>query len=412
MPYFWLVDAFANCFIEAQRLARFVLFHHVSKAAGTSFCKMATANGCSGPRQFSTLWAAGDGPTWGNCARGGKVAHVNATRGVRGRRNRNCAARELSCSRRIAAFEEGHYDFMAVERWLDNGGEVCPKLLWYATLVREPLTRTASHHNHLWRHTLRTKPRRGLSPRDKKPYFARGIFENETACVDVASMPGAVGAPHRKGYDWSVVCALSSNFATRSLLGTRFSQRPYDARLAPRFADAVLIDMARRSLASFAVVVVVERAADAGPILKQALGFLDDKGLPRAGRDASTERKVVTDNDKDDPLLRSHNRLDLDLYAYANDIMDIDLHFFTTSTLFRDPILDDKRTFCDRRRKDNNSPMNKTDDYDDDYSKAAPHSDDNSEKTSYSERTDDSQGPGWRQQQEEEDHDDTRRLFS
>mmetsp|Transcript_14197 Transcript_14197/g.46346 ORF Transcript_14197/g.46346 Transcript_14197/m.46346 type:complete len:521 (+) Transcript_14197:434-1996(+) len=358
-PYGWLVDALANCFIEAQRVARHVVFHHVSKAAGTSFCKVARSNGCVGPKQFSTLWAAGDGPTWGNCARGGRAAHEHSETLGRGRRNRNCAARELSCEKRRSAFEKGGpYDVMAVERWLDRGGDLCSGL-WYATLVREPVARTISHHNHLWRHTLRTKPR-GASGR-RSSYFAGGVFENETACVDLKAMPAAIGAPHRTGYDWSMVCALSSNFATRSILGTRFSRRPYDGAVPPRESSSeTLRQMARRTLADFAVVIVVERADEAGPLLRQALGWRDSQGLPRAGRDASGASKVVNAdrlNPADLDLLRTQNALDLDLYDYANQLMDVDLHFFTSSPLFRDPLLDDKRTFCDRRNRPKNATL-------------------------------------------------------
>jgi len=378
-PYGWMLEAFGNSFIEGQRLARHILFHHMSKAAGTSFCKLAKLNGCSGPKQFSTLWAAGDGPTWGNCARGGRSAHEHSDTIGRGRRNRNCAARELECPQRLRAYSEHEFDFMAIERWLDNGGQLCTPELWYATLIREPLRRIISHHNHLWRHTLRTTQRfdHTRTRAQKNGAYFTGIFENATHCVRVSEMPFALGAAHRTGYDWSMVCALSSNFATRSLLGTRFSPRPYDGE-TPTIVllQEDILKLALDTLYKFAIVIVVEKAAETGPILQHALAWSGAarSGLPRVGRDASASRKVVSiDNlpSNDVQLLKKHNVIDLALYDAATRIFDADLHFYNTVSLFRDPVLDDRRKFCDARKsKDANFSLDEveyanTDDPDD-----------------------------------------------
>ena len=134
-PLNYFVDACANALVEAQRAARYLIYLHVSKAAGTSLCKFASRNRCKAPPRFSTLWAPGDGvlarpfarvdrrldgvsphdpprpecpravaatrrptqvPTWGNCARGLSVVHESKESVGKGRRAR-CAAVERSC---------------------------------------------------------------------------------------------------------------------------------------------------------------------------------------------------------------------------------------------------------------------------------------------------------------------------
>ena len=360
----FFVDSAAVALVEAQRLARHVLFLHVSKAAGTSFCKLAARNKCAAPPKFSTMWDPGDGPTWGNCARGLKVVHESAAKIGKGRRAR-CSAKELDCAQRLAAFKTRGYELMAVERWADAGGAVCPspasnkEALWYATVLREPLARVASHHNHLWTKTLRTAPKavKGRTRSSRKPglYF-QGVFEERgpAPCVDPEELPFSVGAPHRTGYDWSMVCAMSSDYATRSLLGTSFSDRPYDARVPPRESRDALLRRAKDALLDFAVVLVVEQASRARNVVRHGLGwrpFSKADVFPTIGRDASKSRKVVAANvtGSDRALLTQHNQLDLALYAFANDLFDADVFFYDKaahSGLFREPIADARRLFC------------------------------------------------------------------
>jgi hypothetical protein len=60
-PLDYFIDACANALVEAQRAAKYLIYLHVSKAAGTSLCKLASRNRCKAPPRFSTLWAPGDG---------------------------------------------------------------------------------------------------------------------------------------------------------------------------------------------------------------------------------------------------------------------------------------------------------------------------------------------------------------
>ncbi|KAH8054885.1 hypothetical protein JL720_14408 [Aureococcus anophagefferens] len=328
--------------------------------AGTSFCKLAARNKCAAPPKFSTMWDPGDGPTWGNCA-GLKVVHESASKIGKGRRG---AREELDCAQRLAAFKTRGYELMAVERWADAGGAVCPspasnkEALWYATVLREPLARVASHHNHLWTKTLRTAPKavKGRTRSSRKPglYF-KGVFEDggPAPCVDPEELPFSVGAPHRTGYDWSMVCAMSSDYATRSLLGTSFSDRPYDARVPPREPPDALLRRAKDALLDFAVVLVVEQASRARNVVRHGLGwrpFSKAGVFPTIGA-TSKSRKVVAANatGSDRALLTQHNQLDLALYAFANDLFDADVFFYDKaahSGLFREPIADARRLFC------------------------------------------------------------------
>ncbi|KAH8055689.1 hypothetical protein JL722_8032 [Aureococcus anophagefferens] len=297
----FFVDSAAVALVEAQRLARHVLFLHVSR------------RGHQGRKRVIQR-------------------RFNIGKGRRAR----CSAKELDCAQRLAAFKTRGYELMAVERWADAGGAVCPspasnkEALWYATAVK------------------------GRTRSSRKPglYF-KGVFEDggPAPCVDPEELPFSVGAPHRTGYDWSMVCAMSSDYATRSLLGTSFSDRPYDAcRREPPDAAATGQD----ALLDFAVVLVVEQASRARNVVRHGLGwrpFSKADVFPTIGRDASKSRKVVAANatGSDRALLTQHNQLDLALYAFANDLFDADVFFYDKaahSGLFREPIADARRLFC------------------------------------------------------------------
>ena len=134
-----------------------------------------------------------------------------------------CAAVERSCEHRRALFERNNYELMAIERWADNGGQVCSPDIWHATLLRDPLDRIVSHHNHLWSTILRARPRKHEKVRSFPDEYFRGVFADDGSCIPAKELPYTMAAPHRTGYDWSMVCALSSDYHTRSLLGTSYS---------------------------------------------------------------------------------------------------------------------------------------------------------------------------------------------
>ncbi|KAJ1450706.1 hypothetical protein M885DRAFT_570861 [Pelagophyceae sp. CCMP2097] len=60
------LDVFANAFMESQRTANKLVFLHFSKAAGTSFCKLAKANKCGGraARQPRSIHRETQLPKW------------------------------------------------------------------------------------------------------------------------------------------------------------------------------------------------------------------------------------------------------------------------------------------------------------------------------------------------------------
>ena len=183
---------------------------------------LARPTGTPSPRTQRRRDACHTGPTWGNCARGLSVAHEAKESVGKGRRAR-CAAVERSCEQRRAIFERNNYELMAIERWADNGGAVCSPDIWHATLLRDPLDRIVSHHNHLWSTILRAKPRGHEKIRSLPDQYFRGVFADDRSCIPAKELPYTMSAPHRTGYDWSMVCALSSDYHTRSLLGTSYS---------------------------------------------------------------------------------------------------------------------------------------------------------------------------------------------
>ena len=116
--------------------SRKILFSHVSKAGGTALLQLARQNlraGAYPPLQPpgapppGNMWRPGDGPLWCPCA--------------------DAPVDELSCPARERVYQDRGYQLMAVERYLDNGGELCPALT-YVGLLRDPVPRVLSHINH------------------------------------------------------------------------------------------------------------------------------------------------------------------------------------------------------------------------------------------------------------------------
>ena len=148
---------------------------------------------------------------------------------------------------------------------------MCSPDIWHATLLRDPLDRIVSHHNHLWSTILRAKPRKHEKVRSLPDEYFRGVFNDDGSCIPAKELPYTMAAPHRTGYDWSMVCALSSDYHTRSLLGTSYSQRPYDGETEPLHSHEDMLDKAKRTLLDYAVVLTTDDASEALPIVRHAL---------------------------------------------------------------------------------------------------------------------------------------------
>ena len=271
----------------------------------------------------------------------------------KGRRAR-CAAVERSCESRRAIFERNNYDLMAIERWADNGGATCSPDIWHATLLRDPLDRIVSHHNHLWSTILRAKPRGHEKVRSLPDQYFRGVFADDGSCIPAKELPYTMSAPHRTGYDWSMVCALSSDYHTRSLLGTSYSQRPYDGETEPLHSHEATLDRAKRTLLDYAVVLTTDDSSEALPIVRHALRWRPwslTEVLPVRDRQNGRKRSVVKRNLSavDRELLTDRNRLDIALYAFARSIVSVDAVFYASAAaagLFREDVRDPKRAFC------------------------------------------------------------------
>ncbi|KAH8048500.1 hypothetical protein JL720_15872 [Aureococcus anophagefferens] len=273
--------------------------------AGTSFCKLAARNKCAAPPKFSTMWDPGDGPTWGNCARGLKVVHESASKigkGRRGAQRRSSTARSGGLQDARLRADGRRALGRRRRRRLPVAG-VQQEALWCGRFCGSR-SRVASHHNHLWTKTLRTAPKavKGRTRSSRKPglYFKASSRGGPAPCVDPEELPFSVGAPHRTGYDWSM--------------------RPPGA--AATGQDALL---------DFAVVLVVEQASRARNVVRHGLGwrpFSKAGVFPTIGA-TSKSRKVVAANatGSDRALLTQHNQLDLALYAFANDLFDADVFY-------------------------------------------------------------------------------------
>ena len=67
-----------------------------------------------------------------------------------------------------------------------------------------------------------------------------------------------MAAPHRTGYDRSMVCALSSN----PLLGTSDYQDRADGETEPLHSHDDMLDKAKRTLLDYAVVLTTDDASE------------------------------------------------------------------------------------------------------------------------------------------------------
>ena len=151
-----------------------------------------------------------------------------------------------------------------------------------------------------------------------------------------------------------MVCALSSDYHTRSLLGTSYSARPYDGETLPLHNDEETLDKAKQTLLDYAVVLTTDDSSEALPIVRHALRWRPwslNEVLPVRDRQSGRKRSVVKRNLSavDRQLLTARNRLDIALYAYARSLVKVDALFYSKAAeagLFREDVRDPKRAFC------------------------------------------------------------------
>ena len=126
------------------------------------------------------------------------------------------------------------------------------------------------------------------------------------------------------------VVGLSYTF---TVLGTSYSQRPYDGETEPLHSHDDMLDKAKRTLLDYAVVLTTDDASEALPIVRHVLRWRPwslNEVLPVRDRQSGRKRSVVKRNlsSIDRELLMDRNRLDIALYAFARSLVRVDALFW------------------------------------------------------------------------------------
>lgn len=253
---------------EAEGRLPFALHFH--KAGGSSLCRLAVQNGlgAAGVGKHKRLGfncnILGDDP-------GHLGFHVNTQASPHGQ-----AEGAFTCDKRLAYMREHGLGFSAVERWLFPP-EICVDRFVYVTVLRDPITRVQSS----------VRFHRQQSPQLALQWATHHSFSSEA--------PISNGSP-------SV-----DNFYVRTLAGRAAYTRPLG-----HLTDADLT-AARRMLAQFEVVMILEHL-DRDVVQLPALLGWRNLHMPHSKRN---KRHVDWTNDQL-AVLTALNRLDLDLYAFAD----------------------------------------------------------------------------------------------
>ena len=294
-----------------------VIFVHVSKAGGTSFCALARENLPNGSYPLKpNMWRTGDGPMWCRTT----VAPAKMVD-------------ELSCAKREEAFRAGEgngpFKLMAIERYLDGGGALCPGFA-YVGLFREPIPRLLSHLNHFF-NSLRIKDRNVL----RRDFFSRLVQTSSghgTDCTGSAVLERLVNwsyvdrsretelrRPDLAIY-WGALCGIVDNYQTRTLLGTSLSPTPFGT-LEP--VDSEQTARAITTMLDFALVLVLEQALGHDERMQAQLGDVlgwEHTSMPEENTAASRPINLFQyDNLSPEELdiLKAHNRGDEQIYGAA-----------------------------------------------------------------------------------------------
>ena len=301
--------------VEAPRP---VLFVHVSKAGGTLFLDMASRNYNSSqyPTTQDNMWTGGDGPTW--CCNSPPVE-------------------ELDCAERERRMRLEGWRIAAIERYLDNGGQLCPQFD-YVTLLRDPIDRVFSHVNH-WFHNLRMASHYPVQiadpPMPREAFRTRDFFRrvSRSDCTTTSIREAILDMDYVRAHrvplprrlfddDLSPLCGIVENYQTRSLLGTSFAPRPFSAH-GRRSLDAAQLGRAQSMLERFKLVLTIDdfgsassRVADE---LESALGWTNTTIDPSHSNTHHYEDVLVQSETGADEmqLLRSMNAMDAALYERA-----------------------------------------------------------------------------------------------
>ena len=281
---------------------------------------MPASPGNPGPFPKAGGWRVGDGPQWCTPGSGGW------NRGDAGDPD------ELGCSSRTAQYSKHGYNMMAVERWMDKGGQHCSGMT-YATVLREPTFRAVSHVNHEYArgndctNAARSKVH-GSSFFDK--IFNQADCKANAIAQKLDEHPR--DTPESAGLS-EVICGLSSNYQARNLLGDTLSSRPY----SHEFDHSEVKQhehIAKRRLLGFSLVLPIEESSRSRKrkLIHSVLGWSETE-MPHDNSISNDVLHYGALGSEEKALLKVRNTVDKALHGVAKSVALIDHIFFSESGL-------------------------------------------------------------------------------
>ena len=301
-----------------------VQFFHVSKSGGSSFCGESRSAGCRAPMDgvLDNCFAYFDGPFWIPYEKAQVKSYWAGPQGRRsifplGKRKKAPTGREPgkydSCSARAQWASQYGITFFANEAYTLGGAGVhgpeavanqgpCSEFV-NIMIFRNPLTRALSNYVHL---------RREMTSAFTKNAEAEAQRKKAITGADMAA--------------WAELAPTTShNYNARVLLGERVFELPLGQ------VNTTYLPLAKRVLDKFDVILIMEKMStpEGNNVLNHGLGW--DRQQPVDHRHKSKKTNGLSLGEltpENRAVLESNNAVDMALYAYANELYDLDVAFY------------------------------------------------------------------------------------
>ena len=277
---------------------------------------------------------------------------------------------------REAGYQEHGWQMTAIERYLDGGGALCEGLE-YVTLLREPTSRVISHLNDFF--NLGSEPwnqpgseaaeggaaaslersagdARSTSNATSEQLAGEGLPRLPKAALRVDSFFSilsksnctADGLRHRlidweyvqrervelppffySSPVWGALCGVVQNYQSRTLLGRRMGADPFATQChgeGPTCGRGFNVHKAAiKELLGFKLVLTLDDAADAAPLMRQSLHWAHTALPYENPAEGRAYFKYDELSQAERKLLDDMNGADISLYKAAREMLRLDL---------------------------------------------------------------------------------------